>query len=73
MNVVLSLSLCDVGETFVVVFVKLFYYKEMGIAGAGGAHSLMAYCYIIYAYDHGTLSTSYYIIILKTILTKSSI
>ena len=47
MNVVLSLSLCDVGETFVVVFVKLFYYKEMGIAGAGGAHSLMAYCYII--------------------------
>ena len=43
MNVVLSLSLCDVGETFVVVFVKLFYYKEMGIAGAGGAHSLMAY------------------------------
>ena len=22
---------------------KLFYYKEMGIAGAGGAHSLMAY------------------------------
>lgn len=50
MNVVLSL--CDVVlvKLLLSYILKLFYYKEMGIAGAGGAHSLMAYCYIIYAY-----------------------
>ena len=49
MNVVLSL--CDVGETFVVVYSKVILLQRDGyIAGAGGAHSLMAYCYIIYAY-----------------------